>query len=646
MSSMELLDQNVASILESQGITDLLPVQIKAIEQGLFRGTSLLVLAPTSSGKTLIGEIAAVHQALQRQRTAILVPFKALAEERYEDLSKRWGTLGLRVGLSTGDHPSFETKLLVEGDLDVVLFTYERFLSFISRSEMSIISLFSMIVIDEVQIISDKERGPKLEWILTFLRRMAFPPQLVCLSAVVGGLNDFDNWLKATAIIEDTRIVPLTEVIALPDGKCSGIVRDSTGITDLTHFIPPYQLGSPEGKVLSFVSQALDDNPDQQMLIFRDTVNNAENMACILAANLKKLGPAREAIEALDDLEETPLCTTLRRCLEHGTAFHSSELTLEERRIIETSFRKGEIKCLSATSTLAMGVNLPCNTVIIAELERSWVQIPKEKPYKVAEYRNMSGRAGRLGTGSGNGFSIYLADNLIQAKALERAYIKGTLEPLDSALSNERLDVLIMYCIAYTTAGATTTEVTEILLDTYAGAKRWDASYKQNALEASVINLMRALELDELIVKKEDSDDKYILSDFGVICVSSGLDPKSFVILLKWIKEANRIHKSEFFLMIASLPALSTIRFPNGVRQVNSSQQLVSTLITKFANPDEMGNNVKSALVNLSKSFKDLDEARHSRMAASLLAFCSGLGTGEIESRLLVPNGTMRGLKE
>ncbi|MZP30702.1 DEAD/DEAH box helicase [Heliobacterium undosum] len=81
---------------------ELLPVQVAAINQGIFDGKSILVVAPTSSGKTFVGEMMAVYYALQRKKSIYLVPFKAIAEEKYQEFSKKYGgeELGLNIRLS------------------------------------------------------------------------------------------------------------------------------------------------------------------------------------------------------------------------------------------------------------------------------------------------------------------------------------------------------------------------------------------------------------------------------------------------------------------------------------------------------------------------------------------------------------------
>jgi helicase len=80
--------------------------------------------------------------------------------------------------------------------------------------------------------------------------------------------------------------------------------------------------------------------------------------------------------------------------LMHGVAFHNADLGPEERRVVEEQFRRsdGSLRVIVATTTLAMGVNTPASAVVIAGLEH-----PGSKPYSIAEYKNLVGRAGRLG---------------------------------------------------------------------------------------------------------------------------------------------------------------------------------------------------------------------------------------------------------
>src|SRR5579862_8752845 len=109
------------------GVTGTLPIQDRAIQAGLLKGKSLLLIAPTSSGKSFAGEMVAVTHAMQGRKTLYLVPFKAIAEERTEEFVERYGhsKLGLITHISDKDHREHDAELLV-GRYDIGVLTYEK----------------------------------------------------------------------------------------------------------------------------------------------------------------------------------------------------------------------------------------------------------------------------------------------------------------------------------------------------------------------------------------------------------------------------------------------------------------------------------------------------------------------------------------
>lgn len=639
MPGLELMEPQIANILKKQGINDLLPVQLKALQHGLLRGVSLILLAPTSSGKTLTGELLAVHNALKRERTAVLVPYKALAEERYADLCSRWNELGLRAALSTGDHPSIELSVLQEGEIDVALFTYERFLSLITSSSTSILNLFSAVVVDELQMISDHERGPRLEWILTFLRKMKLPLQFLGLSAVVSDLNGLDKWLNAIPVVVDSRPMRLTELVALPNGSCKGILRSESGVTTYEMTIPPYESGTKEKRIISFLKNEFQHSPDQQILVFRNTVKDAEDTAVRLAKELTTFGPAEVALEKLAELDTTEVNVVLRECMQHSIAFHTSELTLEERRIVEEGFRSGKIKCIVATSTLAVGVNMPCTKVVIVELERWNERAGRNTPYTVMEYRNMSGRAGRFGLRNEDGASYYLADDRMEAKHVLERYINGNPEPIESALT-ERLDLMVVLCLAHI-GRANNADITDVLLDTFAGSQRWNEDSKRDALRISINDIVSDLRAKGLI---ELDTDKYRLTNLGLLCASSGMDIESFVALSNWIQERERFYRVDFLALLSCLQEVVRCRFPGSSEDIQWSKDYVIKLLEEEECQDEATKRLMNELRRI--RYYDRNRVQQARRVTAILAYINGWGIGEIEQRIRVRYGTLRTLTE
>lgn len=193
------------------GLNDL---QLAAVnEYRVLDGESLLVVAPTSSGKTFIGELAAVKAAIRMQRAVFLVPYKALANEKYEQFAALYGTqLGLRVIRCTGDYQD-ATNAFVRGKYDIALLTYEMFLNLMVKTPGTL-NRIGVVVVDEAQFITDPGRGISVELLLTYLltaRERGITPQLVALSAVIGNTNGFEHWLHCRALVRTQRPVPLEE---------------------------------------------------------------------------------------------------------------------------------------------------------------------------------------------------------------------------------------------------------------------------------------------------------------------------------------------------------------------------------------------------------------------------------------------------
>jgi helicase len=134
---------------------------------------------------------------------------------------------------------------------------------------------------------------------------------------------------------------------------------------------------------------------NERVIVFRNQRGMAQGCARYLADELG-LPPARKALAQLPNHDLSSTSAELRECLNGGTAFHNTNLTREEKAVVEQAYRdpRGEIAVLAATTTVAAGINTPASTVILAEQEF----IGEDgRPFTIAEYKNMAGRAGRLG---------------------------------------------------------------------------------------------------------------------------------------------------------------------------------------------------------------------------------------------------------
>ena len=214
LESIDFLPGVIKEALKSSGIRYLKNVQVKGIKEGL-EGHNLLVTSPTGSGKTLIGEVLAVFKSsFENAKTLYLVPYKALAEEVKETLSKRYPFV--RIGIATGDYRELPNEILGK-HYDLLVVTYEKADS-ILRDSPRWLKQLSLLIVDEIHLIGDFERGPILDIVLT--RALKREIQIVGLSATIPNPEDISNWLNAKLIINKIRPVKLLEgVYSRKDNK-------------------------------------------------------------------------------------------------------------------------------------------------------------------------------------------------------------------------------------------------------------------------------------------------------------------------------------------------------------------------------------------------------------------------------------------
>jgi len=427
-------------LLKERGITHLNPVQRDALTHGLTSDKNLLVVAPTASGKTLIGELALVKSALEGGIGVYLVPLRALASEKYDEFQslKR---IGLKIGISTGDYESPAEYLGVN---DIVVATYERFDSLL-RLKPTWLKRVKCVVIDEMHNIGDPERGPIIEMIAARLMRSGV--RIVGLSATIGNPHVIAKWLNAELINTPWRPVKLVE------GYYDKSARVLVFFTEQGERVEKvrYSYGDP---VLDVVMQSLAENI--QVLVFVHNRRKAEEYAEKLVEYLgisKYLTSSAKLAELLEELRGSPSRIErekLERLIRCGVGFHHAGLSSVARRVVEKGFRERVIKAVFATPTLAAGVNLPAKRVLVS-IKRYDPSSHTTRNIPVFEYKQMAGRAGRPQYDPYGEAIIYDAKSGREAMS----YIKGPLEPVMSRLGSERS--LRIYTLALVASGEANT---------------------------------------------------------------------------------------------------------------------------------------------------------------------------------------------
>lgn len=423
---IESLPKLIAQGLKEKNITTFTPPQQEALANKLLDGENMIVVAPTASGKTLIGEIALINAYLRGKKGVYTTPLKALAYEKYEEF-RFWERYGVKIGISVGDYIVTPEEIENLEIFDIIVTTYER-LDSILRKKPKWINKVGVIVIDEFHMIGDESRGHIVEMIT--MRAKLLGIQIVGLSATIGNPEEIAKWINARLIKSDWRPVKLYEVptygsknswtMILPGELLSGNMSDVVQVDDLTKYW-----------VLLAVKEGFN------VLEFKYSRKAVEELAYtyapIVCENLpsdtkKKLNSiTRELKEQLHDFEFEKLYPLIR-C---GVAYHHAGLSYNARHFIEQTFRERLLKYLAATPTLAMGVNLPARVVIINTKYFSGRSL---KRISILEYKQLSGRAGRPQYDP-YGIVVVAKDTLRPSEA--RQYICSPPEGVISRLSDE-----------------------------------------------------------------------------------------------------------------------------------------------------------------------------------------------------------------
>ena len=192
-------------ILIKKGIEELRPAQEKALKAELLERKNLLICTPTSSGKTLIAELAAFNSIFRKIGKAIYIaPLKSLATEKYREFKQFYGDKA-KVALSIGDNDDVDPKL---HEYDLIITTSEKLDSLI-RHRIDWLKSVAVIIVDEIHLLNDPGRGPTLEILITILKEKLKNVQIIGLSATIGNPKELAKWLDATLVEDNWRPVKL-----------------------------------------------------------------------------------------------------------------------------------------------------------------------------------------------------------------------------------------------------------------------------------------------------------------------------------------------------------------------------------------------------------------------------------------------------
>ena len=501
------LPESAIEFLISQGFEKLYPPQAESVKAGLLKGKSVLVSAPTASGKTLIAMLAMLSfVSKNRGKIIYLSPLRALAAEKFSEFKKLEKiSLGkrIKVGISTGDFDGLEKNLEKN---DILILTNEKMDSII-RHGAEWVDEIGLVVTDEIHLIGDESRGPTLEMVLTQLKRLETQPQMVGLSATITNSEEISDWLDCKLVKNDWRPVPLSE------GVCdAGEVTMNDGTTFEVE-------RSIRGTPIDLGVQSVQEGG--QSLVFAETRARSKSLATKAADAIFQILEKKEITQLektskkiLSENEHTELVKTLAVLVKKGVAFHHAGLNQNCRETIETEFRKGTIKLLSSTPTLAAGVNLPARRVVISNINRYNAKVGANRPISVLEYKQLCGRAGRPQYDK-YGESIIVGNG--NTEDLIDYYVNGEPESIDSKITDDKSLRTHVLSVVVTNPGIKKEEILEFFLQTLGGQQS-----RKPTIKFAIDISLRFLSSEYLIIKKGE---RYAATEFGKKTSMLYIDP-------------------------------------------------------------------------------------------------------------------------
>ena len=423
MSSRETVQPSVETALDAFAATLEYPLdtfQRTACER-LEEGRSVLVAAPTGSGKTTVAEFAVYLARRERDaRIFYTAPIKALSNQKFRELCNEYGED--EVGLLTGD-------VVLRGDAPIIVMTTEVLRNMIYAGSDALDDL-ECVVLDEVHYLGDRFRGAVWEEIILHLPRQV---RLVSLSATVSNAEEFGDWMHAVrgetdVILSEHRPVPLyqhvlTSRALLPlyvdragelatGGRLNPELLEldrrggsrNRGRGERSRGRPPVRRSRRISR--SDIARALDETDLVPAIVFIFSRNGCDQAVrqCLTEGITLTTREERDEIRRIARTEVEGMSDEERRVLgvrewlaglERGVAAHHAGLLPAFKSVVERLFQRRLVKLVFATETLALGINMPARAVVIERLDK--YNGEQRVPLTSGEFTQLTGRAGRRG---------------------------------------------------------------------------------------------------------------------------------------------------------------------------------------------------------------------------------------------------------
>lgn len=507
--------------------------QYKSLEMGVGAGESLLVVSPTSTGKTLIG-LWGIAQKLQQGANAVyLVTHRALAQQKLEDFKSQLladfiDNDQTKLVLATGDFVTDASGAINSDPLAarVLVATYEKYLGLLSSSGIPSDMSNTVIVCDEIQIVADETRGQGVEVLLSLLRKVGWL-QFIGLSAVLDlkDANELSEWLGVGLVHSPAREKHIQFNCITPSRVYSVDTARPEDCSESSNY--PGGQKDTIGLIKHLIAS---DKASLPIIVFCMTVKETYTLAEKLFG---EFGPKGQMALDFDELPKTYANEFLAQTLTKRIAIHNADLTDEERKTVENRLIGKQVDVVFATSTLAAGVNFPLATAVFASHTRWNFERKIYLPIDPSEFHNMAGRVGRMGYDGLSGKIYYFAKNSGEISAALKYLDFSAMSAIKSRVTPDRFNLLALQLIASGLC-STAKEVRELILGTFSAIRELEKNptshdrWPQKISEA----------LDSLI-----TDGYILLADSGNLSATacgksvglSGLTPETSTYLLSYL---------------------------------------------------------------------------------------------------------------
>ena len=594
------LPSTIADYYIGKGIKSFYNWQIKCLtNQSFTEGKSLVYTLPTSSGKTLVAEIALLKCVILQRKVAIFVlPFVSIVVEKMRSFER----IGKALDFIVDGFYGSRGQLPLTPGARLVVGTIERVNGLVnSLIEENRLDEVGCVVVDEVHMVGDGERGATLELLLSKLvyhscythKSKEGLIQLLAMSATVPNVCAIGRWLRAETFCHEFRPVPLHEYTVETDPRSNNggnnprrgqpdkntkvrVVRDKEG-----NIVRRFTLTDKDYDGTVFLCSEV--VPDHSALVFCSTKALTQTTAALIAdlidfyrkqktakkegegggsctdeattkattvaeeeeekAEVNRMEQRKRLLELLTACTGGHLNETLAKTVPKGVAFHNAGLTTEEREIIEQGYRDHVINILCSTSTLAVGVNLPARRVIIRS------PFVGRDPMSPKYYKQMAGRAGRAGYDT-FGESFLILQNTKDTLTRGRKLLQSDVDAIHSCLlsvggsggtgkeEKKGIERLVLEGICQSPNGTVSfDDVTNLVGCTFLAAENENA---KDILESNGGKVVESLMERKFVVKsEEDGTTHYKATKFGKATFHSCFLPEEAKIMHQVLEKAN-----------------------------------------------------------------------------------------------------------